>query len=83
MTRERAIEPTRSNEIFGRVQVKRVWSGKLGCLTSFLGRLKCLKNGCGNMILLYKNKDIQNCNNYRGIKLLSHNMKVWERIVES
>lgn len=31
------------------------------------------------MILLYKNKgDIQNCNNYRGIKLLSHTMKVWE-----
>ncbi|XP_060203092.1 uncharacterized protein LOC132631539 [Lycium barbarum] len=29
------------------------------------------------MIPLYKNKgDIQNCNNYRGIKLLSHTMKV-------
>ncbi|XP_019244283.1 PREDICTED: uncharacterized protein LOC109224152 [Nicotiana attenuata] len=26
--------------------------------------------------------DIQNCNNYRGIKLLSHTMKVWERVVE-
>jgi len=25
---------------------------------------------------------IQNCNNYRGIKLLSHTMKVWERVVE-
>ncbi|XP_060182141.1 uncharacterized protein LOC132611785 [Lycium barbarum] len=33
------------------------------------------------MIPLYKNKgDIQNCNNYRGIKLLSHTMKVWERV---
>ncbi|KAG5627424.1 hypothetical protein H5410_012642 [Solanum commersonii] len=32
---------------------------------------------------LYKNKgDIQNCNNYRGIKLLSHTMKIWERVVE-
>ncbi|XP_070055871.1 uncharacterized protein [Nicotiana tomentosiformis] len=30
------------------------------------------------MIPMYKNKgDIQNCNNYRGIKLLSHTMKVW------
>ncbi|MCF6774931.1 hypothetical protein L3H44_11105, partial [Corynebacterium sp. MC-12] len=29
------------------------------------------------MVPLYKNKgDIQNCNNYRGIKLLSHTMKV-------
>lgn len=35
------------------------------------------------MIPLYKNKDdIQNCNNYRGIKLLSHIVKVWERVVE-
>ncbi|KAF3664671.1 putative DNA-directed RNA polymerase IV subunit 1-like isoform X2 [Capsicum annuum] len=35
------------------------------------------------MILLYKNKgDIQCCNNYRGVKLLSHTMKIWERVVE-
>ncbi|KAK4347380.1 hypothetical protein RND71_033719 [Anisodus tanguticus] len=35
------------------------------------------------MIPLYKNKgDIQSCNNYRGIKPLSHTMKVWERVVE-
>ena len=35
------------------------------------------------VIPLYKNKgDIQDCNNYRGIKLLSHTMKLWERIIE-
>ncbi|PHT48085.1 Phosphoenolpyruvate carboxylase 4 [Capsicum baccatum] len=35
------------------------------------------------MIPLTKNKgDIQSCNNYRCIKLLSHTMKVWERVVE-
>ncbi|XP_019236372.1 PREDICTED: RNA-directed DNA polymerase from mobile element jockey-like, partial [Nicotiana attenuata] len=35
------------------------------------------------MVPVYKNKgDIQNCNNYRGIKLLSHTMKVWEKVVE-
>lgn len=35
------------------------------------------------MVLLYKSKgDIQNCNNYSGIKLLSHTMEVWERAVE-
>ena len=34
-------------------------------------------------IPLYKNKgDNQDCNNYRGIKLLSHMMKLWERIIE-
>ncbi|KAM3202500.1 hypothetical protein P3L10_030124 [Capsicum annuum] len=37
----------------------------------------------GTTIPLYKNKgDIQCCNNYRGIKLLSHSMKIWERVVE-
>ena len=31
------------------------------------------------IIPLYKNKgDIQGCNNFRGIKLLSHTMKLWE-----
>ncbi|KAF3653715.1 putative pre-mRNA-processing factor 6-like [Capsicum annuum] len=35
------------------------------------------------MIPLFKNKgDVQSCNNYRGIKLLSHTMKIWERVVE-
>nr|XP_016484574.1 PREDICTED: uncharacterized protein LOC107805102 [Nicotiana tabacum] len=35
------------------------------------------------MIPLYKNKgNVQNCNNYRGIELLSHMMKVWERVIE-
>ncbi|XP_019254682.1 PREDICTED: uncharacterized protein LOC109233302, partial [Nicotiana attenuata] len=35
------------------------------------------------VVPLYKNKgDIQCCNNYRGIKLLSHTMKVWERVME-
>ncbi|KAL5580203.1 hypothetical protein UlMin_012645 [Ulmus minor] len=32
---------------------------------------------------IYKNKgDIQNCSNYRGIKLMSHIMKIWERVIE-
>ena len=35
------------------------------------------------IIPIYKEKgDIQECGNYRGIKLLSHTMKVWERIIE-
>lgn len=32
---------------------------------------------------IYKEKgDIQNCGNYRGIKLMSHTMKIWEKIIE-
>ena len=27
-------------------------------------------------------KDKMNCSNYRGIKLLSHTMKLWERIID-
>ncbi|XP_019266083.1 PREDICTED: uncharacterized protein LOC109243588 [Nicotiana attenuata] len=35
------------------------------------------------MVPVYKNKgDIQNCNNYWGIKLFIHTMKVWERVVK-
>ena len=33
----------------------------------------------GTLIPIYKNKgDIQNCGNYRGIKLMTHTMKLWE-----
>ena len=35
------------------------------------------------VIPLYKDKgDVQDCNNYLGIKLLSHMMKLWERDIE-
>ena len=35
------------------------------------------------LVPLYKNKrDIQNCANYRGIKLMSHTMKLWEKVIE-
>ena len=34
------------------------------------------------VIPLYKNKgDIHDCNNFRGIKLRSHTMKLWERVI--
>ena len=36
------------------------------------------------LVPIYKNKgDIQNCSNYRGIKLMSHSMKLWERVIEA
>ena len=35
------------------------------------------------LIPIFKGKgDIQECNNYRGIKLLSHTFKIWERVVD-
>ena len=35
------------------------------------------------MIPIFKNKgDVQSCSNYRGIKLISHSMKLWDRVVE-
>ncbi|XP_021738213.1 uncharacterized protein LOC110704711 [Chenopodium quinoa] len=35
------------------------------------------------LVQVYKNKgDAQDCSNYRGIKLMSHTMKLWERVIE-
>ena len=36
------------------------------------------------LVPLYKGKgDIKECGNYRGIKLMSHTIKLWERIIEA
>ena len=36
------------------------------------------------LIFLYKGKgDIKLCGNYRGIKLMSHTMKLWEKVIEA
>ena len=36
------------------------------------------------LVPLYKSKgDIKKCGNYRGIKLMSHSMKLWERVIEA
>jgi len=35
------------------------------------------------LVLLYENKgNIQSCSKYRGIKLMCHTMKLWERVIE-
>ena len=37
----------------------------------------------GILIPIFKNKgEVQSYSNYRGIKLISHSMKLWERVVE-
>ncbi|KAI5627659.1 hypothetical protein C0J50_8434, partial [Silurus asotus] len=36
------------------------------------------------LVPIFKHKgDVQTCSNYRGIKLISHTMKLWERVVEA
>ncbi|KAK3514119.1 hypothetical protein QTP70_005119 [Hemibagrus guttatus] len=36
------------------------------------------------LVPIFKNKgDVQSCGNYSGIKLMSHTMKLWERVVEA
>ncbi|KAK3568517.1 hypothetical protein QTP86_008630 [Hemibagrus guttatus] len=36
------------------------------------------------LVPIFKNKgDVQSCSNYMGIKLMSHTMKLWERVVEA
>uniref|UniRef100_A0A8C4T634 ribonuclease H n=1 Tax=Erpetoichthys calabaricus TaxID=27687 RepID=A0A8C4T634_ERPCA len=36
------------------------------------------------LVPIFKNKgDVQDCTNYRGIQLMSHSMKLWERVVEA
>ena len=35
------------------------------------------------IVPIFKEKgDIQDCGNYRGITMISHNMKIWERIID-
>ena len=34
------------------------------------------------IIHIYKEKGDMDCGNYRGIKLTSHTMKIWERIID-
>ena len=70
-----------------------VWKcmGKMGIefLTRLFNRLlmgerMAEKRRRSVLIPIYKNKgDAQCCGNYRGIKLMSHTMKVWERIIKA
>jgi hypothetical protein len=44
---------------------------------------KMLDEWRSTLVPIFKNKeDIQSCTNYRGIKLMSHTMKLWERVIE-
>ena len=69
-----------------------VWKGleKIGAmwLTKLFNNIVATKRMLDDwrksiLVPIYKNKgDIQSCNNYRGIKLMSHTMKLWEKVIE-
>ncbi len=49
-------------------------------------KTKKMRNHCrkSRIVPIFKGKvDIPECINYRGIKLMSHNMKLWERMIEA
>jgi hypothetical protein len=59
-----------------------VWLTKL---FNLIFRSNKMPDEWGRSILvpIFKNKGgVQSCTNYRGIKLMSHIMKLWERIIE-
>ena len=46
---------------------------------------ECIPSAWRNSILvpIFKEKgDVQECKNYRGIKLLTHTFKIWEKVVD-
>ena len=63
-------------------EVRGIWLTRL--FNKLLMTKKMLDESRRNVVVpIYKNKgDIQNCINYRRIKLLNHIMKLWERVIE-
>ena len=69
-----------------------VWKclGQLGVVTlcklfNKIMTTKCIPSAWRNSILvpIFKEKgDVQECKNYRGIKLLTHTVKIWEKVVD-
>lgn len=53
-----------------------------GLLTKPCRRKRCRKSG-GSVVVPIFRGNVQNCSNYRGIKLLSHIIKLWERVIEA
>ena len=60
----------------------------MSCLTDFFNKIIVTKKMTHEwrksiLVPMYKNKEnIQSCTNYKGIKLMCHTMKLWERIIE-
>ena len=90
---ERAVKKMKNGKATGpdRIPVE-VWKslGEEGIdilwdlMQKILNQEKMPEEWRGSIIIpIYKGKgDIQECGNYRGIKLISHTMKIWEKIIE-
>ncbi|KAK3535468.1 hypothetical protein QTP70_016891 [Hemibagrus guttatus] len=73
----------------GGLEVSRRGSSGAAFLTSLFNRVlesEMMPEEWRSSVLvpIFKNKgDVQSCSNCRGIKLMSHKMKLWERVVEA
>lgn len=81
MNRGRATRPDGISVEFWKCIEKPGMKWLTGLFNSIFKWQKCLKNRDA-VKWFHCTSDIQNCNNYKGIKLLSHTMKVWKRVVE-
>ena len=72
-----------------KVWIDLVWNKGVEFLVNFFNRLlqgEKIPDEWRKSVLvpLYKGKgDIKECGNYRGIRLMSHSMKLWERVIEA
>ena len=61
----------------------RAWEKRGGFVTRFSSRIKCQRNG--GTVLFYhssKRRGILDCENCRGIMMIFHTMKIWERVID-
>ena len=90
---ERALRGMKCGKVVGSDEIPvEVWKclGQLGVVTlcKLFNRImttECIPSAWRNSILvpIFKEKgDIQECNNYRGIKLLTHTFRIWEKVVD-
>ena len=90
---ERALGGMKCGKAVGSDEIPvEVWKclGQLGVVTlcklfNKIMTTECIPSAWRNSILvpIFKEKgDVQECKNYRGIKLLTHTFKIWEKVVD-
>ena len=90
---ERALRGMKCGKAVGSDEIPvEVWKclGQLGVVTlcklfKIIMTTECIPSAWRNRILvpIFKEKsDVQECKNYRGIKLLTHTFNIWEKVVD-